>query len=278
MQRSYNNTPSVYVIPTPIGNLEDITLRAINILKSVDVIFAEDTRVAKELLRYLNIDKKVLSSHEHNEVANEDKLLDFLHENLNVGIVTDRGTPIISDPGYVLVRCAIANNFNVISLPGATALIPALTSSGIVPSPFMFIGFLNNKGAKVAKELMAYKDIKATLLFYESPNRLVKTLNSMLEVFGDRNVSVAREISKKFESYYRGPISKVLKELPEEIKGEIVIVVEGNTETTNFDNLSILEHLELYISEGMDSKEAIKLVAKERKIPKSVVYMEHHKK
>ena len=277
MQKSYDNSPSVYLIPTPIGNLEDITLRAINTLKLVEVIFAEDTRVTIELLKHLGIEKKVISNHEHNEVDNKEKLIMFLEDNKNVGIVTDRGTPIISDPGYPLAKHAIESNYNVISLPGPTALIPALTSSGLAPNPFTFIGFLNNKGSKIKSELNQYKSLNSTLIFYESPKRLVNTLSVMESVLGNRQIAVSREISKKFESIYRGTITEVIKELPEAIKGEIVLVVEGNKETQDYLSLTILEHIKLYMEDGDDSKEAIKKVAKERNIPKSVVYMEYHK-
>jgi len=277
MQKSYDNSPSVYLIPTPIGNLEDITLRAINTLKQVDVIFAEDTRVTKELLKHLGISKKVYSSHDYNEKENESKLLEYLNNDNNIGIMSDRGTPAISDPGFILAKYAIENKFNVISLPGATALIPALTSSGIAPNQFMFIGFLNSKGNKVKEELMQYKNINTTLIIYESPNRLVNTLNTIKEVYGNRQVAVSREISKKFESIYRGSIIEVLNDLPENIKGEIVIVVEGNKERQDYLSLSILEHINLYMEDGITSKEAIKKVAKERDIPKSEVYMQYHK-
>ena len=150
-QISYNNTPTLYLIPTPIGNLDDITLRAIKILQEVEVIFSEDTRVTSLLLNHLNIKKKLISNHEYNEKNNADKLLEYLKNGYSVGLVSDRGTPVISDPGYDLAKAAIENNFNVVSLPGATALIPALTVSGIEPMPFLYYGFLNSKEGKRKK-------------------------------------------------------------------------------------------------------------------------------
>ena len=144
-QKSYDNSPSLYLISTPIGNMDDITIRAINTLKSVDVVFCEDTRVTSQLLQYYDIKKKLISNHKFNEEKNIKKLLKYLGDGLNVGLVSDRGTPVISDPGYILSRAAIENNYNVISLPGASALIPALTSSGIKPLPFYYYGFLNSK-------------------------------------------------------------------------------------------------------------------------------------
>ena len=156
-QKSYNNSPTLYLIPTPIGNLEDITLRAINILKKVEVIFCEDTRVTALLLNHLDIKKKLISSHKFNESMNDDKLLEYLNNGVDVGLVTDRGTPIISDPGYELVKVAISNNFNVVALPGPTAFVPALIASGLSPQPFLFYGFLNSKESKMKKELEELK-------------------------------------------------------------------------------------------------------------------------
>lgn len=276
-QKSYiNKKPILYLIPTPIGNMEDITLRAINVLKEVEVIFSEDTRVTRQLLNYLNINKKLISSHNYNETKNENILLDYLNKGYNVGVVTDRGTPVISDPGYELVKIAIKNDFNVVSLPGPTALIPALTVSGINPSPFTFFGFLNSKDSKRKKELEEIKNLKTTLIFYEAPHRIIKTLNDIKEVLGNRQISISREISKKFEEVYRGTIEEVIKEL-DEVKGEIVLIVEGNTDVNTYENLTIIEHVNLYIKEGYDSKEAIKKVAKERDIAKSEIYNIYHR-
>ena len=203
-------------------------------------------------------------------------MLEYLNDGKNVGIVTDRGTPIISDPGYELTKCAIENNFNVVSLPGATAFVPALTSSGISPQPFLFYVFLINKEGKRKKELEALKNNKETMIFYESPHRIIETLDNMLEVFGNRNISISREISKKFEEIYRGTIEEV-KEQMLEIKGELVIVVAGNTSKNTFDNLTIIEHVNLYIKEGMSSKDAIKQVAQDRGLNKNEVYKEYHR-
>ena len=270
-QKSYNNTPTVYIIPTPIGNMEDITIRAVNTLKLVDVIFCEDTRVTSLLLNHLGIKKKLISSHKFNEDKNDFKLLEYLKDNKNIGIVTDRGTPIISDPGYEYVKVAIENNYNVVSLPGPTAFVPALTSSGLSPMPFTFYGFLSNKKTKRIKELNNLKNREETLIFYEAPHRIVDTLEDMLEILGDRKISISREISKKFEEIYRGNISDIISQMLE-IKGEIVIVVLGNTDKVTYDNLTIIEHVNLYIKEGIDKKEAIKLVAKDRNMKKSDVY------
>jgi len=274
-QKSYNNTPTVYLIPTPIGNLDDITLRAIKILEHVEVLFCEDTRITGLLLKHLNIKKKMISSHKFNENSNDNKLFEYLSQGYDVGIVTDRGTPIISDPGYELVKMAIKNNYNVVGLPGPTAFVPALIVSGLNPQPFVFYGFLNSKDSKRKKELEEIKKHKETIIFYESPHRIIDTLNSMLLVLGNREVSISREISKKFEQIYRGTIEDVIKEMVE-LKGEIVIVVSGNSDKTTFDNLTIIEHINLYIKEGMNSKEAIKKVSIDRNLNKNEVYKEYH--
>lgn len=275
-QISYNNTPTLYLIPTPIGNLDDITLRAIKVLEKVEVIFSEDTRVTSLLLNHLNIKKKLISNHEHNEKLNADKLLEYLKNGYSVGLVSDRGTPVISDPGYEMVRVAIANNFNVVSLPGATALVPALTVSGIEPMPFLYYGFLNSKDSKRKKELEELKNEKYTMIFYEAPHRITKTLEEMLEVLGNRQISISREITKKFEEVYRGTIKELIEET-KEIKGEIVIVVSGNKEEISYDDLSIIDHVNLYIKNGLNSKEAIKKVAQDRNAKKSDIYSEYHR-
>lgn len=275
-QKSYNNTPSLYLIPTPIGNMEDITIRAINTLKMVDVVFCEDTRVTGQLLKYLEINKKLISSHEYNETKNKEKLLEYLSKGLNVGLVSDRGTPIISDPGYELAKFAMEQGYNVVSLPGATALIPALTSSGISPMPFYYYGFLNSKDSARRKELEFLKNIDATLILYEAPHRINKSLIDMGNILGNnRKICISREITKKYEEIYRGTIEELINQ-NNDYKGELVIVVEGNTKTTEFKSLSIEEHISLYVEDGKSSMDAIKLVAKERGMKKSEVYDIYH--
>ena len=277
IQKSYDGSPTLYIVPTPIGNLEDITIRALNILKEVDVIFAEDTRTTKQLLNHYNITNKLVASHLYNETQNEEKELKYLKENKNIAIVSDRGTPVISDPGYILVKTAIENNYNVVCLPGPTAVIPALVMSGLSGGPFMFYGFLNSKESKRKKELETLKSITYPIAFYEAPHRLIKTLNNIYEIFGNRKIAIVREISKKYEEVIRGTVENILKTV-ENLKGEIVIVVEGNREIKTFDNLSIKDHVNLYIEDGLTTNEAIKKVAKERNVPKSEIYSEYHKK
>ncbi len=275
-QKSYDNSPTVYLIPTPIGNMEDLTYRTVETLKNVDVLFCEDTRETSKLLNYLNINKKLVANHDHNEINNKQKLLDYLNDGLNVGVVSDRGTPVISDPGYEIVRFAIEAGYNVVGLPGANALIPALIMSGISPKPFMFYGFLNNKHSKRVKELEDLKNEKATMIFYEAPHRINETLKDMKDIFGgNRKIAISREITKKYEEVYRGTIDEIISESPE-FKGEIVIVVAGNTDIKDY-SMPIIEHINLYIKEGYSSMDAIKMVSKERNLKKSEVYDEYLK-
>ena len=274
-QKSYDGSPSVYLVPTPIGNLEDMTFRAINTLKMVDVIFSEDTRVTLQLLNHFDIKNKLIALHDHNEDVVKDKVLEYLKDGKNVAIVTDRGSPIISDPGYKTVKFLKDNGYNVIGLPGACAFVPALIASSISSEHFTFYGFLSSKESQVRKELEYLKDSEYTLVFYEAPHRIVKTLGLMLEIFGDRYISISREISKLHESVYVGTISDALKNT-DEFKGEFVIVVSPMEDDDIQDDMSIVESVNMYIRTGLTSMEAIKKVAKERKIPKIEVYKEYH--
>ena len=275
-QKSYNDTPTLYLIPTPIGNMDDMTFRGVKMLEQVEVIFSEDTRVTSLLLKHFNIQKKLISSHNYNESENIDLMLKYLGNGHDVGVVSDRGTPVISDPGYDLAAAAINAGYNVVGLPGATALIPALIMSGIDPMPFLFYGFLNSKESKRQSELESLRWTPVTLIFYEAPHRLQKTLNDMLQILGNRKISISREISKKFEEVYRGTIEEVIEQTVD-IKGEIVIVVGPDKQAKTYDNLTIIEHIHMYIKEGYDSKEAIKKVAHERNLSKNEVYQEYHR-
>ena len=274
-QKSYDNSPSLYLIPTPVGNMEDITLRSINTLKMVDLLLCEDTRITGELLSKLDIKKKLIHSDDHTEDGLKEMVVEKLKEGLNIGLVTDRGTPIISDPGYRIVEYVSRCGFNVISLPGPTAFVPALTASGLNPQPFLFYGFLNSKESKRKKELESLKKLPYTIIFYEAPHRIKEMLETLLKVFGDRKIALNREISKKYEEIIRGTISEVL-EVVDELKGEMVVVVEGNTEIEDYSEMSVMEHIKLYLEDGISEKDAIKKVAVERGVPKSVIYKEYH--
>jgi len=278
IQKSYDKTPTLYLIPTPIGNLDDITIRAINTLREVDIILAEDTRIANQLCKHLGINKKIISNHQHNELKNKERVIEYLKSGKSVGLISDRGTPVISDPGYEIVKEVIEQGYNVVGLPGPTALIPALIVSGLNPLPFAFFGFLNSKESKRKKELKEIKKLPVTIIIYEAPHRIKETLENIYEILGNRRISISREISKRYEDIYRGTVKEVLDELGE-VRGEIVVVIEGsndNEKGNTFENLTIIEHVHMYIKEGYDSKEAIKLVAKDRDISKKEVYNIYH--
>lgn len=274
IQNSYDDSASLYLIPTPIGNFDDITIRALNTIKNVDILLCEDTRTSGILLKHFDIKKKTISCHEYNEDKMIDYVINKLSEGNKLGLVTDQGSPVISDPGFVISRAVINAGYNVISLPGATAFVPALSSSGIEPSPFIFYGFLNSKKNKQIQEIKKLKNIDYTIIIYESVHRIKSTLNNLLNILGDRNICLCREISKIHEEYCRGKISEVIP-LVDSMKGEFVIVLEGNKNVIDYSNLDIIEHVKLYLDE-MSEKEAIKRVSKERNIAKSIVYNEYH--
>lgn len=275
-QNSYDGKPTLYLVPTPIGNLEDMTFRSIEVLKSVNVIFSEDTRVTLVLLNHFDIKKKLISLHDHNEDMVKDKVLSYLKDNKNVAIVTDRGTPIVSDPGYKTVKYVSDNGYNVVGLPGACAFVPAFIVSGLPSEHFLFYGFLNSKDSKMREELNNLKNFENTIIFYEAPHRLIKCLQAILDVFGDRYVSISKEISKLHESVFRGNISDAIKSF-DVVKGEYVIVIDGfKRNSDDYSNLSVVEHVNMYVKSGLYVMDAIKLVAKERNIPKSEIYKEYH--
>lgn len=272
-QISYDNTPTLYLVPTPIGNLGDMTYRSIEVLKNSEVIFSEDTRETKKLLDYYGINKKLISHHKFNEDIAYKKVLSYLEEGKTVSIVSDRGTPSISDPGYESTYQIIKKGYNVVCLPGATACIPALAMSGLNPNKFLFYGFLNSKKSTKKKELEDLKDLRYSIILYESPFRVIETLELIKEVMGDRNISISREISKKHEEVYRGTVSEVLEEVSP--KGEFVIVIEENKEEKNYDEVDIISHIKELVRSGLTEKEAIKEVSKLHKLPKQEVYMKY---
>ena len=222
-------TGKIYLVPTPIGNMSDITARAIETLQSVDIIACEDTRHSGSFLKKIEVKKKLVSYHEFNESERASQLLSELKSGKNIAVITDAGSPGISDPAYRIVKIAVENEIEIIPLPGPTALIPALTASGLPTDRFFFEGFLSNKKAARKNRLSQLVDFPHTILFYESPHRIEKMIADLLEVFGNRQVCVAREISKKFEQFIRGDAESVLAQIKAKpLKGEIVVIVEGN--------------------------------------------------
>ena len=273
-QKSYDGKATLYLVPTPIGNLGDMTYRSIEVLNNSEVVFSEDTRESKKLLDYYDIKKKLIPCHKFNEDDAYLKVLDYLNQGFDVSIITDRGTPCISDPGYVSVYKVINSGYNVVCLPGATAFTPALVNSGLNPNNFLFYGFLSSKKSEKKKELEDLKLLKYTIILYESPFRVIETLTLIKDILGDRNISISREISKKHEEVYRGKVTEVLEELKEP-KGEFVIVVDGNKEKETYDDIDIIDHINMLIEKGMRDKDAIKEVAHLHNIPKNEVYKEY---
>ncbi len=275
IQKSYNETPALYLIPTPIGNIKDITINAIDIMKKLDKLYCEDTRETVKLLNCYDIKTKLFINNDINEEDNISKIIRELKSGMNIGLLSDRGTPVISDPGYKIVNACIKNDINVISLPGATAFVPAITLSGLTSKPFIFFGFLSNKDSKRRKELEALKKHNMTIIFYESVHRVSKMINDIEKIFGLKNICVCRELTKKHEEIYRGRVDGFSTEM-KTLKGEFVVIVEATEEETILDNNSITEKVNIYIKEGLTEKEAIKKVAKERKLIKNEVYREIH--
>ena len=224
---------TLYIVPTPIGNLEDITLRALKVLGGVDVIAAEDTRTTKFLLDHYNIQKPLLSFFSHNEQIRVPQILERLKEGSSVALVSDAGTPGISDPAHSIISAAIEHNFTIVPLPGATAFVPALIASGVQTHSFVFEGFLpHKKGRRTLLEKL--KEEERTIVLYESPHRILKTLEEILATFGDRDIVIGRELTKKFEEILRGKVTGIIQELSRRsIKGEFVLVIEGKTEPNN---------------------------------------------
>lgn len=226
-----NTKSTLFVVPTPIGNLEDITLRAIRILQEVDTVVCEDTRQTVKLLSHLKISKPLISFYTQNQLKRIPQVISLLQQGKNIALVSDCGTPAISDPGYYLIKEALNNNINVVPLPGACALITALVGSGLATDSFVFLGFLKKKTGKMKKELELAKQVEKTIVFYESPHRILKTVEICSEVFGENtNIVLARELTKKFEEFIRGTIKEVLEILKNrQILGEFIVLVEPSS-------------------------------------------------
>lgn len=286
-QHSFANEgigPTLYLVPTPIGNLEDMSFRAIRILKEADVIAAEDTRNTKKLCNYFEIDTSIISYHEHNKVYSGKQVIERLQSGQTVALVSDAGMPTISDPGYELVQEALRERITVIPLPGANAALTALIASGIAPQPFYFYGFLERGSKSKKKELEILKSIKSTVVLYESPHRLKETLQLMLQIVGNRKVVLCRELTKKFEEFIRGDIEGAIEwAQTNEVRGEFCLILEGGSEEDQpvieqwWENLTIVEHVNFYIEDkGMQSKDAIKQAAKDRNVQKRDIYHAYH--
>lgn len=269
-----NPTYKLYLVGTPIGNYKDITYRAVVTLASSDVIYCEDTRITSRLLAHYNIKTKLKSYHLFNENEVTSSILDDVKKGLIVSIVSDAGMPGISDPGYLAVLKSIEEEINVEIIPGVSASITALVGSGIEPFRFTFIGFLNSNASKREKELNLLKDNELPLILYEAPHRIEKTLELLDKIMPERHIVLARELTKQYEEYLRGTPKEIL-EVVEEIKGEMVLIISAQSKeeaTKDLNSLTIKEHYQYYIDLGHDSKEAMKMVAKDKGVSKSEIY------
>ncbi len=267
----------LYLVATPIGNLEDITLRALRILKEVDLIAAEDTRHTLGLLNHFEISKPLISYYKQNEKTKSEMLIEKLLEGKNIAIVSDAGTPGISDPGEEIVKVAIENGIEIIPIPGACAFVNALIASGLSSREFAFIGFLSAIKKDKKEKLEEIKYETKTLILYEAPHKLKGTLESILEVLGNRRIVLARELTKIHEEFIRDNVSNILDRI-DEVKGEFVILIEGNSESkkdielADLNNKSLEEHYEFYSAQGFEKKEIIKKIAKDRNLSKNEIY------
>ena len=263
----------LYICPTPIGNLEDITLRTLRILKEVDLIAAEDTRHTIKLLNHYEIKKPLTSYHEHNIKEKGRELIESLKTGMSIALVSDAGMPGISDPGEELIRLAIYEDIQIIVLPGPSASITALVASGLSTDKFAFEGFLSSKKKDRVQELKELKEEKRTLIIYESPHRLLASLGNMLDILGNRNIAIIRELTKLYEEIFRGTIEDgINKFTSQKIKGEFVLIIEGNQEENIELNINIEKELIKYVNQGLSKKESVNMVVKEFNLPKNEVY------
>lgn len=277
VQKSYLDiSPTLYLIPTPIGNFDDMTFRSVEVLKNVDYIYCEDTRVTKVLLSHFNIMTPLRNYHIFNEDVKCDEIINLLKEGHNIALVSDAGLPCISDPGFLVSSNAIKAGIKVVSLPGASASLTALIASGLPNDTFYFNGFLNSKRTQRIKELEILSTKKETLIIYEAPHRIIETLKDIYQVFGNRRIVIARELTKKYEEYIRGTLDEIINNITE-LKGEIVLIIEGSSidkEVKTLNDQTIKEHYNYYIKQGMTETDAMKRVAKDRNISKSIIYKE----
>ncbi len=266
----------LYIVATPIGNLEDITLRALRILKEVDLIAAEDTRQTLKLLNHFEITKPLISYHRHNEEIKSDILIEKLKNGENIALVSDAGTPGICDPGEEVIKKAIEQNIEVVPIPGACAMINALIASGISTNEFNFLGFLPLNKKLRKEKLEEIKKSEKTIILYEAPHKMKSTLEDLKDILDNRKVVLARELTKIHEEFIRKNIDELLNEI-DNLKGEMILIIEGadkNEESENeLNNLSLEEHYKYYEKQGFDKKEIIKKIAKDRNVNKNEIYM-----
>lgn len=273
-QKSFENgRPTLYLVPTPIGNLNEMNPRAIDILKQVDVIACEDTRTSGQLLKYFDIHNRLIAYHNFNEESSANGIMDLLEEGKDIALISDAGYPLINDPGQKIVSIATEAGFNVVPVSGPSAFLNALVASGLVAQPFIFIGFLPQSHSDRVKKLKEYQNYPMTMIFYEAPHRIEKCLKDCLEVFGDRKMTLARELTKMHEEFLRGSITEIL-EVIDELRGEMVIVMEGNHEEPSkaIDMSDVVRMVNESIKAGMSTRDAIKDIATKTGIKKNKIY------
>ena len=272
-QKSFENgKATLYLVPTPIGNLSEMTPRAVEVLSSVDVIACEDTRTSGTLLKHFGIHRKLIACQNFNEANSAKGIVSLLEQGNNVALISDAGYPLISDPGQRVVNEVTSAGFNVVPLSGANAMLNALVASGLIVQPFLFIGFLPAAESDCRRKLEEYRTFPATMVFYEAPHRIVKMLGSILEIMGDRRCCIAREITKLHEEFLRGTVSELIEALQEEARGEMVVVLEGNTAPEEIADEAILAEVQQYTDNGMSTSAAVKAAAKALKVNKNRVY------
>ncbi|HKL75914.1 MAG TPA: 16S rRNA (cytidine(1402)-2'-O)-methyltransferase [Halanaerobiales bacterium] len=265
----------LYPCATPIGNLSDLSPRAVEVLKEVDIIAAEDTRRTSKLLNHFEIDTKMISYHEHNEKKRAEELIQKIKNGIDLALVSDAGTPGISDPGYEIIKSAVKNQIEVIPIPGPNAALLALIASGMDMSSFVFLGFIPRKGKKRNKFIKSIQKEEKTSIIYESPYRVLDTLKELKKIMGKREIALIRELTKVHEEKIYGTATELVNILESrKIKGEIVLVIEGRKveEKEGWEDLSIVEHVRLLMENGYTKKKAIKEVSDLRELPKSDVY------
>lgn len=273
-QKSFENEkPTLYLVPTPIGNLNEMTPRAIDVLNSVDVIACEDTRNSGQLLKHFDISKRLIAYQNFNEASSTKGIINLLSQGNNIALISDAGYPLINDPGQRVVSEVTALGYNVVPISGCSAFLNALVASGLIAQPFIFIGFLPPSTHDCVKKLRLYQSYPMTLIMYEAPHRIEKMLQSCLDVLGDRHICIGRELTKVHEEFIRGTISEILP-IASELKGEMVVVIEGNQDDyeKDIDMGQILNMVNTSIESGMSTSTAIKEVAKQTGIPKNQIY------
>ncbi len=270
------NKGKLFIIATPIGNMKDITFRAVEVLEQLDLLLCEDTRETAKLLNYYKIKKKLISNNEKNEHENIDKVLKFLQEGKQVGLVVDRGTPLVSDPGFKIVQQAIINGYEAQTIPGASAFLTVLPISGFPIHNFLFIGFPDKKKGSRIKQLEKLKKYECAIVFYETSRRIERFLGEIREILGNREIIISREITKRYETHYRGTINEVLPSL-ENIKGEIVLIVAGEENHQVFNEEELKTKMKLLIKKGKSKSEAVKTIALETNVEKNKLYKLIHR-